>query len=30
VLTLEIFGEEDFHSSMMVLEQSVRSIWANA
>ncbi len=30
VLTLEIFGEEDFYSSMTVLEQSARSIWANA
>ena len=30
VLTLEIFGEEDFHSSLAVLEQSARSIWANA
>ena len=30
VLTLEVFGEEDFHSSLVVLEQSARSIWANA
>lgn len=30
VLTLEIFGEADFHSSLTVLEESARSIWANA
>jgi sugar phosphate isomerase/epimerase len=30
VLTLEIFGEDDFQSSLMVLEQSARSVWANA
>ncbi|MBI5565733.1 MAG: sugar phosphate isomerase/epimerase [Chloroflexi bacterium] len=30
VLTLEIFGEDDFLSSMVVLEQSARSIWASA
>jgi sugar phosphate isomerase/epimerase len=29
VLTLEIFGEKDFQSSMMVLEQSARSVWVN-
>lgn len=30
VLTLEIFGEDDFQSSLTVLEQSARSIWASA
>ncbi len=30
VLTLEIFGEDDFQSSLAILEQSARAIWANA
>jgi len=29
VLTLEIFGEDDFHSSLAALEQSARWLWAN-
>ncbi len=30
VLTLEVFGEDDFHSSMAALTESVRQVWANA
>jgi len=30
VLTLEVFGEDDFQSSMTALADSVESIWANA
>lgn len=29
VLTLEIFGEDDFYSSLAALEQSARAVWAN-
>jgi sugar phosphate isomerase/epimerase len=30
VLTLEVFGEDDFYSSMDALTKSARSVWANA
>jgi sugar phosphate isomerase/epimerase len=29
VLTLEVFGEDDFHSSMAALRESVKGLWAN-
>jgi sugar phosphate isomerase/epimerase len=30
VLTLEVFGEDDFHSSIAALDKRVRSVWASA